>query len=328
MLLMNHAPAVSTMASMRQARQEIERLSARARRIYLVDLLVRTVQAFTERRGTTYAAAMSYYTLFSFLPLLIFVLSIVGIILRNPETQESVTRYVLDALPTGLSAEVRQTVAVGVQDLLDRISRTEHGLLGVIALLGMAWSASTMFTALRRALNAAFGIPDRRSAVKGKAWDLAGVLGVLVLVPLTLLFAALVYLIVLFVAGLSTYLTRLIFSDDPFSGLPTNEATRLLSQVLSYATSFVVMLAIYRFAPDKHLSIRLLWPAAALAALGLEVVKVGFGIYLRRFGGFEAVYGALGTAAGFLIFVYIVAAIVIFVAVLTSVRLQDRERSA
>ncbi|MGH2584953.1 MAG: YihY/virulence factor BrkB family protein [Dehalococcoidia bacterium] len=325
---MNHAPAVSTMASMRQARQEIERLSARARRIYLVDLLVRTVQAFTERRGTTYAAAMSYYTLFSFLPLLIFVLSIVGIILRNPETQESVTRYVLDALPTGLSAEVRQTVAVGVQDLLDRISRTEHGLLGVIALLGMAWSASTMFTALRRALNAAFGIPDRRSAVKGKAWDLAGVLGVLVLVPLTLLFAALVYLIVLFVAGLSTYLTRLIFSDDPFSGLPTNEATRLLSQVLSYATSFVVMLAIYRFAPDKHLSIRLLWPAAALAALGLEVVKVGFGIYLRRFGGFEAVYGALGTAAGFLIFVYIVAAIVIFVAVLTSVRLQDRERSA
>jgi membrane protein len=316
------------MASVRQARQEIERLSARARRIYLVDLLVRTVQAFTERRGTTYAAAMSYYTLFSFLPLLIFVLSIVGIILQNPETQESVTRYVLDALPTGLSTEVRETVAVGVQEILDRISRTEHGLLGVIALLGMAWSASTMFTALRRALNAAFGIPDRRSAVSGKAWDLAGVLGVLVLVPLTFIFAALVYLIVLFIAGLSAYLTRLVFSDNPLSGIPTNEATRILTQILSYAASFVVMLAIYRFGPDRHLPIRLLWPAAALAALGLEVVKVGFGIYLRRFGGFEAVYGALGTAAGFLIFVYIIAAIVIFVAVLTSIRLQDRDRGA
>jgi membrane protein len=313
---------------MPSVRRIVEQLQQRWRqltqRVYVIDLLVRTFQTFTERRGTTYAAAMSYYTLFSFLPLLIFILSIVGLILRDPETQARVTRAVLEALPTGLSDEVRQTVADGVQEILDRISRSEHGLLGLIALVGMAWSASTMFTALRRALNAAFGFPERRSAVRGKAWDLAGVFGVLVLLPFSFIFAALVYVIVLTVAGLSAYLTRLIFSDNPLSGLPTNEMTRLLSQGLSYATSFVVMLAIYRFTPDQHLPIRRLWPAAALAALGLEIVKIGFGIYLRRFGGFEAVYGALGTAAGFLIFVYIVAAIVIFVAVFTSVRLSDR----
>jgi membrane protein len=267
---------------------------------------------------------MSYYTLFSFLPLLIFILSIVGLILRDPERQAAVTRAVLEALPTGLSDEVRQTVADGVQEILDRISRSEHGLLGLIALVGMAWSASTMFTALRRALNAAFGVPERRSAVRGKAWDLAGVVGVLILVPFSFIFAVFVYFIVLLFAGLSAYLTRLFFSDNPLSGVPTNEVTRLVSQGLSFATSFVAMLAIYRFTPDQRLPIRRLWPAAALAALGLEVVKIGFGIYIRRFGGFEAVYGALGTAAGFLIFVYIVATIVIFVAVLTSVRLSDK----
>jgi membrane protein len=313
------------MPSLRRVAEQLEvRWQQLMRRVYLIDLSVRTFQAFTQRRGTTYAAAVSYYTLFSFVPLLIFVLSIVGLILRDPETQATVTRAVLEALPTGLSDEVRQTVADGVQEILDRISRSEHGLLGLVALAGMAWSASTMFTALRRALNAAFGLPDRRSAVTGKAWDLAGVVGVLVLLPLTFIFAALVYLIVLTFAGLSAYLTRLVFSDNPLSGLPTNVATRLLSQGFSYATSFIAMLAIYRFAPDQRLTLRRLWPAAALAALGLEVVKVGFGIYLSRFGGFEAVYGALGTAAGFLIFVYIVAAIVIFVAVFTSVRLSDK----
>jgi membrane protein len=313
---------------MPSVRRVVELLTQRwqvlRQRVYLLDLLMRTIEAFTERRGTTYAAAMSYYTLFSFLPLLIFILSIVGLILRDPERQAAVTRAVLEALPTGLSDEVRQTVADGVQEILDRISRSEHGLLGLIALLGMAWSASTMFTALRRALNAAFGFPERRSAVTGKAWDLAGVFGVLVLLPFSFIFAALVYLIVLIVAGLSAYFTRLLFSENPPSGLPTDVTARLLSQGLSYTTSFVVMLAIYRFTPDRHLPFRRLWPAAALAALGLEVVKIGFGIYLRRFGGFQAVYGALGTAAGFLIFVYIVATIVIFVAVFTSVRQSDK----
>lgn len=313
---------------MPSVRRIVEHLTQRwqqlRQRVYLLDLLMRTIEAFTERRGTTYAAAMSYYTLFSFLPLLIFVLSIVGIVLRDPERQAAITRAVLEALPTGLSDDVRLTVADGVQEILDRISQSEHGLLGLIALLGMAWSASTMFTALRRALNAAFGYPERRSAVRGKAWDLAGVFGVLILLPFSFLFAVFVYFVVLIFAGLSAYLTRLFFSDNPLSGLPTNELTRLLSQGLSYATSFVAMLAIYRFTPDQHLSIRRLWPAAALAALGLEVVKIGFGIYVRRFGGFQAVYGALGTAAGFLIFVYIVATIVIFVAVFTSVRLSDK----
>jgi uncharacterized BrkB/YihY/UPF0761 family membrane protein len=52
-------------------------------------------------------------------------------------------------------------------------------------------------------------------------------------------------------------------------------------------------------------------PGAVVAAVGVHLASAGFSIYLARFGGFNNVYGPLGTILAFLLLVYAAAAILL-----------------
>ena len=306
------------MARVREVRADLGRWWGMSRRVYVVDLLARTSEEYARRRGSTFAAALSYYVLFSFFPLLIFIVSVLGFAVRDPEAQEEITRTLLNTLPAGVDLQENIVNVVG------EVKRTGHGLLGIAALLGTAWSASSMFTALRRALNSAFGVPEPRSFIRGKALDLARVVGVLVVLIVTLVAVFLVVFVV--TAGL--VLGQMLLPRQLIGVLPLDLAARLFVFALSYATSFAMMLLVYRLVPDRRLRVRDLWLGAALAGLGFEAAKFGFGLYLANFGRYEEVYGALGSGVAFLAFVFIVANVMLFVAVLTSLRLADRAATA
>jgi membrane protein len=49
------------------------------------------------------------------------------------------------------------------------------------------------------------------------------------------------------------------------------------------------------------------WPGILLAAVGYELAKRGFALYLENFGNYSAVYGSLGAVITFLVFIYIAA---------------------
>jgi membrane protein len=299
------------MVSVRRVEERLGRWSALARKVYLVDLLVRTTQEFGRRRSSTYAAALSYYVLFSFFPLLIFIVATLGMVIRDRESQASVTEFLLQAVPAGVNLQAE------VQTVVEEVGRTSHGLLGLLALLGTAWTASNMFTALRRALNSAFGVGDVRPPILAKALDLAGVVGVLVVIVATMV----VLFIVLFIVALGLLLGQMVLPGEVIAVLPLTFAGRAFAFLLSYSISFAMVLLVYRVVPDRRLRIRDLWQGAALAALGFELAKFGFGLYLTNFGRYQEIYGALGSGVAFLFFVYIVATIVIFFAVFASVRL-------
>lgn len=306
------------MASVRRTEEKLERWSGRWRRIYLVDLLIRTLQEFGRRRGSVYAAAVSYYVLFSFFPLLIVIVAIIGMVVREQSDQENVTAFLLDVLPTGVDLQSE------VQTVVQEVGRTSHGIVGLFALLATVWTASNMFTALRRALNSAFDVGDVRSPILGKALDVAGVVGVLVLIAVTMA----VLVIVFFIIGLGILFGQMILPGDVIAILPLTLAGRALAFVLSYAISFSLLLLVYRVVPDRRLPIGDLWQGAALAALGFEVAKFGIGLYLSNFNRYQEIYGALGSGVAFLFFVFVVATIVIFCAVLISERYRDTHATA
>ena len=54
-----------------------------------------------------------------------------------------------------------------------------------------------------------------------------------------------------------------------------------------------------------------MWPGVVLAAVGYELAKGGFALYLDSFGNFAAVYGSLGAVIVFLVFIYTAAMIVL-----------------
>ncbi|HET9016658.1 MAG TPA: YihY/virulence factor BrkB family protein [Thermomicrobiaceae bacterium] len=301
---MDRQRAVGTVAGVRRA---LERRLIGARRVYVVDLLWRAGHAFQLGQGTLYAAAISYYAVFSLFPLLIFLVDIFGLVVRDPAVQLRVTDMIAAQIPAQLN--LRQQVERTVVE----VANANSGLVGVVAIAGLAWTASAMFSALRRGLNAAFGVAVARSYLHGRLIDLASVLTVSLLILLsTAMTAALGVLRAL--------------SASYLHGLLVNPLWEAVFLALPVATSFVVFLFLYRMVPTMTLRSRDLWIGALIAAVGFELAKLGFGLYLSTFGGYRAVYGALGGAVLFFLFIFLTANIVIFAATVSAELARDRAR--
>jgi len=265
------------------------KLRAAGRRRAVV-LARRTVQDFIEDDCPHLAAAIAYYSLFSLFPLLLGLIAVLGFTVGSPSVQNELTAQVVSYLPGS-----RELIATNLQRVVQ--AREEVGL---VAVLGFLWSATAVFAAVRKALNAAWDIDRARPLLQQKLLDLAMVGGV------GLLFA------------LSTALTalyRLLRQWQlPFVGLQPfgNDLLRAaVGATLPIALTFLVFLLVYKIVPYTTVA----WSSAALgAALAtplFELVKNLFVWYAQTFGRYELVYGSLGAVIGFLTWVYLSALILL-----------------
>ena len=285
------------------------RTSARARRIYAVDVLWRAGQDFADKGETTYAAALAYYVLLSLFPLLIFLAAIFGLMLQDPSIQERVLATIIDRVPAAVNLRDEIEIAIA------RASRTNNGLVGLVGLLGMAWAASAIFAALREALNRAFDVPTPRALIQGKVADLLGVAAVGFLVLLTIVMTTVLGVI----RALADYIVTGWFSSL---------AWQIVYFLLPTIISFGVFLAAYRLIPNVKARFSELWIGALVAALGLELAKHAFGLYLTHTEWYQQVYGALASVVAFLVFVFIASSIVIFGAEVAAALTKDRQAKA
>ena len=82
---------------------------------------------------------------------------------------------------------------------------------------------------------------------------------------------------------------------------------------LLLVVSIVGLALLYRFGPDhRHPRLRWITPGSVVAALGWLVASALFAWYTAHFGSYNATYGALGAAIGFMTWIWI-SAIVIMV---------------
>lgn len=281
----------------------------RFRSAYAVGLLWRAYLSFRRHGGAMYAAAVSYYVLFSLFPLLVFAVAAFGLVVRGPALQEWATDAIVRQLPeeANLRAQVEEVVAGA--------SRGHGGILGMAGLLGATWTARAAFGALRRGLTRAFDAPGTRPAVRGRVTDLLGAFGILVLALLS-------------VAATAALGVLRAVAADMFGGVPVNLAWGLLYALAPLTVSFLACLLIYGVVPKVTAPVSRLWVAALLAAVGLELAKAGFGLYVVTVGRYREVYGALGGAAAFLFFVFLAASILLFSAEVAAELARDRAPAA
>ena len=71
--------------------------------------------------------------------------------------------------------------------------------------------------------------------------------------------------------------------------------------------AIVLFTGIYRYASAKRPPLRDIWPGVVVAAIGYELAKIGFTLYLDNFANYGAIYASLGSVIAFLVFTYIVA---------------------
>jgi membrane protein len=258
-------------------------------------LAVRAVQAFGEDRCSHMAAAISYYALLSLFPLLILLVSLLGIFLRSSSLQKDLVDQVLDVLPLAQDKGA---------DEVWRAVRAVAGVsvpLSLVGLLGSAWSASAMFGAIRTSLNAAWGGGSRGSVIGRKLLDLGMVGGVGVFFLLSIGATALLRTTQ---EASSDLLGPL--SHDPFF------FWRAVSFAVPALLSLGAFAALYRFVPSAPVKMAGVWAGAATATVLFELAKNGFSYYLANFGRYDLVYGSLGAVVTFLVGLYLSAAVLLF----------------
>lgn len=248
----------------------------------------RSIKNFAEDRGTQMAAAISYYALFSLLPLLILTIAIFGLVLRDVSLQERVIENLVDALPI-LPDDVSQVVQ-GTANAAPK--------LALAALIGAIWTSGALSASLRMALNVAFEARRTRPALRGKLIDYAllPILGLPVLGSVVL--------------SATWQIIRQQTDNLPLASnfeWVWDAATISTSLVLS----FLAFSLLYWLAPNRSVRFRYLWPGALFAAVAFEGLKYGFTVYLTNFGNYDVVYGALGSVVVLLFWVFLSANILI-----------------
>ncbi len=254
---------------------------------FLGTLLERSVRSFAADGSPHLAASIAYRVIFSIFPLAIVLTAVFGIVLRTTGLQADVVDTIVDNIPLSGDGQER------MRGLLEGATGNLGGL-GLIALVGLVYAATGMMAAIRFALNRTWKVDEARPFLQGKAIDLLLILGASVLVLLAAVLSI----------G-ARFAERYAHDALEAAGLPTGVVTWVLGAMAPVLLSFGAVVFLYRVVPAVSPSLREVWPAALAVAFVHVLLQSLFGVYLRHFGNYNAVYGSLGAVLAFLFFVYL-----------------------
>ncbi|MCC7366575.1 MAG: YihY/virulence factor BrkB family protein [Dehalococcoidia bacterium] len=270
-------------------------MDARRRASQAAEVAIRTGTGFAADRCGIAAAGITYFALVSIFPLALVGLSVAGFVYSSEADQDQLLDTLMKHLPLE-EGSGRDDLAGVIRSIV-----AARGTLGVLGIASALYTGSSLFTAVRVALNGIFRDEKPRSFVAGKLIDIG----------MVILFGGLLILS----TAASFALTLLARFAEDIAGEGGAALTRL-GIAAAYLTvppllSFGLFLLLYARIPDKPVGWKHTIPGALLAALLFEVLKGGFGQYAANFGNYDATYGSLGFVVLLLAFIYFAAQVML-----------------
>ncbi len=263
-------------------------------------LLIRTGLAFDQDDGAVMSRSIAYYALFSLFPLLLVLISFAASFLGSSQAQQLVIEWVARFLPT--TGDL-------VQINSDQIAAAQS-TINILALLGLFWSASGVFTATYRSVNRAWGNPKSQLFWSEKLFGLAVVMVAGLLLLTTTVLSTVISVLLswrpLLLAGGSIL--------DP----ETSPLWNLVSNLLPIPVSIVAFILLYRIIPRNAVSWRDVWLGGLLAGLVWELARRIYAWYLSDIARYNLIYGSVGAIIGFLLWSYLSAMILLIGAEFTA----------
>ncbi len=231
----------------------------------------------------TFAAAISFQFMISLFPLVAAVTAAASFFLDAEALAAQILEAASVIAPT--SELFLSTTVESVTDL--------RGQVGVVSLLGLLWTGSYLFAALRRGLNAAVGALQRRRYVRSRLVDLG----------VGLMAGGMLAVSVTLTAGLTVLQqAEALGPDSPLATL--GALLRALTVAVPVAMTTGIFALLFGVLPAEPLPRRAALLAGGLAAVLFEVGKNVFVWYVATFGNFNAVYGPLATVVVLLLWLY------------------------
>jgi len=239
-------------------------------------------------------ASLSYYTLFSFAPILVIVIAIAGAAFGAEAVRGEVARQL-----TGL---VGETGAKAIQDLIKNAHEPRMGTVAsVIGVVTFLLGATGAFLELEAALNDIWKVKARTAALGFKGMVLQRFLSFgLVLAVGFLLLTSLVVSAGL--AAINSYMTGL---------LPTAPVVwQIVNVVVSLLVITLLFALIYKVLPNVSLDWADVWIGGIVTAALFELGKIAIGLYLGH-SSVASSYGAAGSLVVLLAWIYYTSQVVL-----------------
>jgi membrane protein len=255
----------------------------------------------TERPGLQ-AAALAFFSMFSFAPVIFIAFSMVGIFADEIQIGNQFYQR--------LQSILGEEVALLIQDSITALSNSSSGasiLISIISFLALLFTASGVFFQLQYALNTIWHVPPPEkgqtlSYIRQRLFSFVIVIGV----GLLGIMAVLTNLVL---AWFGSALERLL-SINPNLSLAAG-ASALLLLTISFAL-------FYKFLPETKVAWKDVWLGAVVAALLVLAAVTLAGLFFRN----SSLSSALQVAGGFsvlLLFFYYIAQIFLLGAVICRV---------
>lgn len=264
-------------------------------------LLIQTGIKWDQDNCTGMAASLSYYALFSLFPLLIVLLSILGLFIGpNTEAFHTIQLAAQRYLPPEVHDLVRSTLITLHQN------STEAGIVGFGLLL---FAASTVFAILRQSVNRIWRSPSRATEA-GSMVKMIFFFVVNKLSSFLLVFGAALLLLFSLVSNIAikTILKLVTTFQDTFAFIQIDELQ--LTKGLQTSSSFFVLALVscilYKILPSVYVAWRDVWLSALFTASSLVGLQQLVSNSVISIGSRFLSYGVIGSVMVLLLWIFLV----------------------
>jgi membrane protein len=229
------------------------------------------------------AGQLAYFFLLFFFPFLIFLVSLTGLVIGDPEAG-------LKSLFEALSGLVPANARTLVFDYVDSTLRSASTGALVLGILGALWLGQAASISITKAANRSYRLEESRPF-----WRLRGACLII-----TLGFTLLIAVLTIAVFNVGSYVS-------PTAGLP--ETATVLGRLSRWAMVFVaITLALdllYYLAPDAKVPFKWITPGGFIATALLFASDGALSYYVAHLGNYGQVYGQLGAVIVFMLWLYV-----------------------
>ncbi len=266
--------------------------------MYLIRLILLCADAVNDFLGKNcqyIAGAIAFYTLFSMFPLVLAMVSIWGFFFGHEVEREVMAGQMAEVFPVS-SDFIGQTMRGVV---------SAKTITGVVSVFLLIWASSAAFGAIRKGINAAWGVKRTRPFIRERLIDLGLASG-----------AGILMVFLLFVTPMIGTVQVLV--KAAFPNITYDFIANLITVVASPIVTFGTLLMLYKYLPNTEVSFRVVWLGALVASLAIDGATWGFIWYVNTFPVYNVVYGSIGAIMALLSWVYVLAIILLFGALATS----------
>ena len=236
---------------------------------------------FTRNNCHYMAAGIAYWTIFSLFPLALAGIAIMGFLYPSAENRIGIVEGIVELLPVSVDY---------LAGLVDEVAK-DRGALGLVAIIGLIWSGTAVFSAVRKGINHAWHIGRPPHFLLERAIDFVMLLGVGVLALIQVVFAT-------NALGLSAFV-------EWAQGSSAWVAIKVSLEMLALAVTFGTFMLLYRYVPNTRVTWGDVWLGALVGSALFQGFRIGFAWFVSNFSSFNLVYGSLGSLMAVLVWAYL-----------------------